>query len=49
LRGEAGPRQADAVCHALQHNIGLDGACVVTRYRRAVLAMSARRQPCAIA
>jgi acetyl-CoA acetyltransferase len=36
LRGEAGARQADHVDLALQHNIGLGGAAVVTLYRRAV-------------
>jgi acetyl-CoA acetyltransferase len=35
LRGESGPRQADGVDVALQHNIGLGGAAVVTLYRRA--------------
>lgn len=35
LRGEAGPRQVDDVQAALQHNLGLGGACVVTMYRRA--------------
>jgi acetyl-CoA acetyltransferase len=32
LRGEAGPRQVDDVNLALQHNIGLGGAAVVTLY-----------------
>jgi acetyl-CoA acyltransferase len=32
LRGEAGPRQVDGVTVALQHNIGLGGAAVVTLY-----------------
>jgi acetyl-CoA acetyltransferase len=32
LRGEAGPRQVDGARHALQHNLGLGGACVVTLY-----------------
>jgi len=32
LRGEAGPRQVDDVNIALQHNIGLGGAAVVTLY-----------------
>jgi acetyl-CoA acetyltransferase len=36
LRGAAGKRQVDKVDLALQHNIGLGGACVVTLYRRAV-------------
>ncbi len=35
LRGDAGKRQVDKVDLALQHNIGLGGACVVTLYRRA--------------
>jgi acetyl-CoA acyltransferase len=35
LRGDAGPRQVDDVDAALQHNIGLGGAAVVTAYRRA--------------
>jgi len=34
LRGEAGARQVDDVQVALQHNIGLGGAAVVTVYRR---------------
>ncbi|WP_323118450.1 lipid-transfer protein [Burkholderia alba] len=34
LRGTAGPRQVEAARVALQHNIGLGGACVVTLYRR---------------
>ena len=36
LRGEADKRQVDNVDLALQHNIGLGGAAVVTLYRRAV-------------
>jgi acetyl-CoA acetyltransferase len=32
LRGQAGPRQVDDVRHALAHNIGLGGACVVTLF-----------------
>lgn len=32
LRGDAGPRQVDDVTFALQHNIGLGGAAVVTMY-----------------
>jgi acetyl-CoA acetyltransferase len=32
LRGQAGPRQVEGARHALQHNIGLGGACVVTLY-----------------
>lgn len=39
LRGEAGARQVDDVPLALQHNIGLGGAAVVTLYERV------RRQP----
>lgn len=35
LRGTAGPRQVEGVTHALQHNLGLGGACVVTLYGRA--------------
>jgi acetyl-CoA acetyltransferase len=35
LRGDAGARQVDNVTHALQHNAGLVGACVVTMYRHA--------------
>lgn len=35
LRGEAGPRQVDGARIALQHNLGLGGACVVTLYQRA--------------
>jgi acetyl-CoA acetyltransferase len=34
LRGEAGARQVDGVSLALQHNLGLGGACVVTLYER---------------
>jgi acetyl-CoA acyltransferase len=34
LRGTAGPRQVDGVTAALQHNIGLGGAAVVTIYSR---------------
>ncbi|MFC4124866.1 lipid-transfer protein [Nocardia rhizosphaerae] len=36
LRGTAGKRQVDDVTAALQHNIGLGGAAVVTAYQRAV-------------
>ena len=32
LRGEAGPRQLQGARLALQHNLGLGGACVVTLY-----------------
>ncbi|MBT3425326.1 MAG: lipid-transfer protein, partial [Gammaproteobacteria bacterium] len=32
LRGDAGPRQVEGARHALQHNLGLGGACVVTLY-----------------
>jgi sterol carrier protein 2 len=35
LRGSAGPTQVEAARHALQHNLGLGGACVVTMYERA--------------
>jgi acetyl-CoA acetyltransferase len=34
LRGEAGERQVDQARIALQHNLGLGGACVVTAYQR---------------
>lgn len=34
LRGEAGVRQVEGARLALQHNIGLGGACVVTLYER---------------
>lgn len=34
LRGAAGQRQVEGARVALQHNIGLGGACVVTMYRR---------------
>jgi sterol carrier protein 2 len=34
LRGTADQRQVDGVRHALQHNMGLGGACVVTLYER---------------
>ncbi|SDH07749.1 acetyl-CoA acyltransferase [Sinosporangium album] len=33
LRGEAGARQVDGASAALQHNIGIGGAAVVTMYR----------------
>ncbi|HET9692753.1 MAG TPA: lipid-transfer protein [Steroidobacteraceae bacterium] len=32
LRGRCGPRQVPGARHALQHNLGLGGACVVTLY-----------------
>jgi acetyl-CoA acetyltransferase len=32
IRGTAGARQVENVRHALQHNLGLGGACVVTLY-----------------
>lgn len=35
LRGTAGERQVEGVRHALQHNLGLGGACVVTLYEKA--------------
>jgi len=35
LRGVCGPRQVDGARLALQHNIGIGGACVVTLYGRA--------------
>jgi acetyl-CoA acetyltransferase len=34
LRGQADKRQVDGAKVALQHNLGLGGACVVTIYRR---------------
>jgi sterol carrier protein 2 len=34
LRGTAGERQVAGAKVALQHNLGLGGACVVTMYRR---------------
>ncbi|PPK37515.1 lipid-transfer protein [Pseudomonas laurylsulfatiphila] len=34
LRGSAEARQVEGVSHALQHNLGLGGACVVTLYGR---------------
>lgn len=34
LRGEAQERQVEGTRHALQHNLGLGGACVVTLYER---------------
>jgi acetyl-CoA acetyltransferase len=34
LRGPAGPRQVDGATVALQHNIGLGGAAVVTLYEK---------------
>lgn len=34
LRGMAGQRQVEAARLALQHNLGLGGACVVTLYER---------------
>ncbi len=34
LRGTAGPRQVEGATVALQHNLGLGGACVVTLYER---------------
>lgn len=36
LRGTAGARQVEGVRHALQHNLGLGGACVVTLYEKAM-------------
>jgi acetyl-CoA acetyltransferase len=35
LRGQAGSRQVEEARLALQHNLGLGGACVVTLYERA--------------
>jgi sterol carrier protein 2 len=34
LRGQAGERQVEGARVALQHNLGLGGACVMTMYRR---------------
>ena len=34
LRGRAGPRQVEGARTALQHTLGLGGACVVTMYQR---------------
>jgi len=34
LRGQADKRQVEGVEIALQHNLGLGGACIVTMYRR---------------
>ncbi|OYD67036.1 lipid-transfer protein [Rhodococcus sp. OK302] len=34
LRGQAGDRQVDGARVALQHNLGLGGACVVTLYQK---------------
>ncbi len=34
LRGDADQRQVEGARHALQHNLGLGGACVVTIYAR---------------
>lgn len=34
LRGQAEARQVDGVTAALQHNLGLGGACVVTMYQK---------------
>ena len=35
LRGAADKRQVEGATHAIQHNLGLGGACVVTVYGRA--------------
>jgi sterol carrier protein 2 len=35
LRGQAGERQVEGARIALQHNLGLGGACVMTMYQRA--------------
>jgi sterol carrier protein 2 len=35
LRGQSGARQVEGASVALQHNLGLGGACVVTMYRAA--------------
>jgi acetyl-CoA acetyltransferase len=34
LRGQADKRQVEGARIALQHNLGLGGACVVTLYER---------------
>jgi len=34
LRGSAGATQVEGVRHAIQHNLGLGGACVVTLFER---------------
>lgn len=34
LRGIAGPRQVGNAQYALQHNLGLGGACVVAIYKK---------------
>ena len=34
LRGSAGARQVEGARLALQHNLGLGGACVVTLYEK---------------
>ena len=34
LRGQAGKRQVENARTALQHNLGLGGACVVTMYQK---------------
>lgn len=46
LRGRAGERQVDGATLALQHNLGLGSACVVTLYERvgAPVSGSARRR-----
>jgi acetyl-CoA acetyltransferase len=36
LRGTAGKRQVEGLRHALQHNLGLGSACVITLYGKAV-------------
>lgn len=33
LRGQGGPRQVDGARVALQHNLGVGGACIITMYR----------------
>ncbi len=37
LRGQSGQRQVEGARTALQHNLGLGGACVVTMYQRAAI------------
>lgn len=44
LRGWAGERQVEGVAEALQHNLGLGGAAVVTVYRRADGQLSSKKE-----
>ncbi|KAF4668215.1 sterol carrier protein 2 [Perkinsus chesapeaki] len=45
LRGSADKRQVNGVKHALQHNLGLGGACVVAAYKKTNTAPAARALP----